>query len=184
LFAAINAANDASVNIRNNIRIGDTSLTPLQFVYEAADCRMWYTVEMLYSQTFLWERGADAAFEYRTENGSWSSPFCVAGSTGHPTSLSGGLQNETLGPQTPPPGSRSQVEGWLVNGTILSASSPAQSDGPGSSGANGGAPASASSGAPVQIQSQSPNGAGRLTGGTLEAGIAALVIVMAGMVLL
>ena len=80
---------------------------------------MWYTPEMLYDPTFLWARVADAAFNNSNSNGSWRSRYCVHGSTGHPTSLSGGLKNGTLGPQSPPPGAFTQVRGWLLNGTVV-----------------------------------------------------------------
>lgn len=33
---------ELSFNFRNNIAEGDASITPLQFVYEAADCRLYY----------------------------------------------------------------------------------------------------------------------------------------------
>jgi hypothetical protein len=113
-----------AVNFRNNFRIGDTSSTPLQFVYEAADCRIWYTREMLYDPTFLWGRVASIAFASNYTPGTpYQSPYCIQGSTDQPTSLSGGLKNGTLGPQTPPPGAKSTLEGWLINGTVLTNSS-------------------------------------------------------------
>ena len=40
-----------SVNVRNNIAEGDDTQTPLQFVYEAADCRIWWTPDMLFNIT-------------------------------------------------------------------------------------------------------------------------------------
>lgn len=88
------------VNGRNAFRIGDTSNTPLQYVYEAADCRLWYTPEMLVSPVPLWERTAEVAFTNRT-TGPFESQYCVAGSTNQPTSLSGGLKQGQLGPQMP-----------------------------------------------------------------------------------
>ena len=72
----------ARVNIRNNIRIGDESETPLQFVYEAADCRLFYTAPMITQQQLVW----DAAYKAMWGNGS-----CVKGSTNQPSSLSGSL---------------------------------------------------------------------------------------------
>ncbi|MCJ1432440.1 hypothetical protein MMC27_001796 [Xylographa pallens] len=70
------------VNLKSNIRAGDTSLTPLQFVYEAADCRLWYTPAMINDISEVWKAAATAA---------WSnSSLCVANSTGDPSSLSGG----------------------------------------------------------------------------------------------
>ena len=117
-LAILRAANPpaaGSLNVKNNIRIRDASLTPLQFVYEAADCRIWYTPEMLYDPTFLWSRVASIAFN----NGTFDSPYCVHGSAKHPPSLSGGLKNGTLGPQVPPVGAKPSVLGWLINGTYV-----------------------------------------------------------------
>ncbi|KAJ9618944.1 hypothetical protein H2203_008760 [Taxawa tesnikishii (nom. ined.)] len=37
---------NAGLNFQNQIRQGDESRAPLQFVYEAADCRIWYTSEI------------------------------------------------------------------------------------------------------------------------------------------
>ncbi|KIV85917.1 hypothetical protein PV11_01568 [Exophiala sideris] len=89
------------VNGRNHFRFGDETNTPLQYVYEAADCRLWWTHEMLYDPTFLWARVATVAFQQRIGT-QFNSPYCVQGSTGHPTSISGGWKNGTLGPQNVP----------------------------------------------------------------------------------
>ncbi len=117
------------VNLINNIRVGDSSITPLHFVYEAADCRIWYTKEMLSDPNFLWNRVASIALN---NNGTrFNSPLCIGGSTGQPTSLSGGEKNSTnsLGPQTPPAGVKSSVAGGLVNGTTRSNTTGTQSGG-------------------------------------------------------
>ncbi|KAK5690067.1 hypothetical protein LTR97_012552 [Elasticomyces elasticus] len=70
------------VNFENNIREGDDSMTPLQFVYEAADYRFFYTSAMILDQSLVWQR----AYDVRWNNGS-----CVSESTGHPSSVSGKL---------------------------------------------------------------------------------------------
>ncbi|KAH9811694.1 Peptidase family S41 [Teratosphaeria destructans] len=63
---------DAVVNARDGIRHGDPSQTPLQFVYEPADCRIYYTPEMAVDQSAVWRAVADAA---------WGGiNHCVAGS--------------------------------------------------------------------------------------------------------
>ncbi|KAK3618254.1 hypothetical protein LTR56_003843 [Elasticomyces elasticus] len=72
----------ARVNFENNIREGDDSVTPLHFVYEAADYRFFYTSAMVLDQSLVWKR----AYDVRWNNGS-----CVPGSTGHPSSVSGKL---------------------------------------------------------------------------------------------
>ncbi|PPJ55114.1 hypothetical protein CBER1_01536 [Cercospora berteroae] len=66
----------ASINFRNTIREGDSSVTPLQYVYDAASCKIFYTAPMYGSQELLWER----VYEVAWENGN-----CVAGSTNHPS---------------------------------------------------------------------------------------------------
>lgn len=50
------------VNARDGYREGDTSNTPLQFVYEPADCRIYYTPAMAVDQTAMWKSVADSAF--------------------------------------------------------------------------------------------------------------------------
>ena len=77
--------NQASVNLFNSIAQDDFSLTPLQFAYEAADCRIFWTAEMVLNVSMIWTKVADV----------WNGNFtdCVAGSTGQPSSLSG---NATL----------------------------------------------------------------------------------------
>ena len=71
----------ASINFRNNIRQGDKSETPLQHIYEAADCRFFYTAEMYTSQAVVWDQAYDST---------WGSKQCIEGSTKHPSSVSGG----------------------------------------------------------------------------------------------
>ena len=62
------------INARDGIRQGDDSETPLQFVYEPADCRIYYTPEMAVDQSAAWKTVADTAF-----NGI---NHCVAGDYG------------------------------------------------------------------------------------------------------
>ena len=61
-------------NARDGIREGDETQTPLQFIYEPADCRIYYTPEMAVDQTAAWKTVADTAF-----NGI---NHCVAGDYG------------------------------------------------------------------------------------------------------
>lgn len=109
------------LNGRNNYRIGDDTETPLQMVYSAADCRIWPTLEMLTNQSHVWSRVADIAFNNsRTapgaEGGPYISEFCVEGSTGHSTSVTGGLKHGELGNQNPPRNAYPQYSGWLKDG--------------------------------------------------------------------
>ncbi|KAI0479822.1 hypothetical protein F4859DRAFT_477484 [Xylaria cf. heliscus] len=66
------------VNLRDQVRAGET--TPLQFAYDAADCRVYYTPATVFNYTALWQYAADAI---------WTNPgLCVAGSTGYANSSS------------------------------------------------------------------------------------------------
>ncbi len=60
------------VNARDGIRQDDTEEVPLQFVYQPADCRIYYTPAMAVDQAAAWKTVADTAF--RGIN------HCVAGS--------------------------------------------------------------------------------------------------------
>ena len=60
--------NTVSFNLRDQIR--NNSNTPLQFTYEAADCRIFYTPSTYNNYTALWQYAADAI---------WSTPtLCVS----------------------------------------------------------------------------------------------------------
>lgn len=60
-----------NVNFRDGIKNGDTSQTPLQFVYEAADCRILYTAAMTVDITAAWKAVADSAWNGKNK--------CIAG---------------------------------------------------------------------------------------------------------
>jgi hypothetical protein len=64
--------NFASINLRDQVRKGDT--VPLQFKYEAADCRIFFTMANYYNYSQLW---LDAAAAIWTD-----SKRCVTNSTG------------------------------------------------------------------------------------------------------
>lgn len=61
-----------SFNFRNQVR-KDAQQVPLQFTYEAADCRIFYTAAMLADYTVLWQAAADALWT--------NTSLCVSGST-------------------------------------------------------------------------------------------------------
>jgi hypothetical protein len=65
------ASGGSGVNVRDGVRQNDTSGTALQFVYEEADCRLYYTPEMTVDITSLWKAAADAQWG--------SSGKCVSG---------------------------------------------------------------------------------------------------------
>jgi hypothetical protein len=64
------------VNLRDQMRPSETD--PLQFKYEAADCRIFYTLANVYNMTRLWHDAVTAAFDDRS--------LCVEGSTGYANS--------------------------------------------------------------------------------------------------
>ena len=51
------------VNTRDGLRANDTSGVALQFQYEEADCRLYYTPEMTVDITALWKSAADAQWK-------------------------------------------------------------------------------------------------------------------------
>jgi hypothetical protein len=72
LRRAANPANPGGVNGKNAFMKADAD-TPLQFLYQAANCRFFYTKEMLFGPGEVWKRAVDAT---------WTDPaaFCVEGS--------------------------------------------------------------------------------------------------------
>lgn len=116
-------------NTHNQFRVGDDTEVPLHHVYEAADCRLWPTWEMLYDPVFLWNRVANVAFKERQET-QFNSQWCVPGSTGHPTSIGGGLEKGKLGPQTPPKNAKFSTEGWELTSKVLDGRVQYRPDGP------------------------------------------------------
>ncbi|KAK5116770.1 hypothetical protein LTR62_007444 [Meristemomyces frigidus] len=79
---ALFRSTDSVVNARDGIRQGDASETPLQFLYETADCRIFYTPEMAVDQTAVWKTVADSVW-----NGV---DHCVAGGFANSSSSSAG----------------------------------------------------------------------------------------------
>jgi hypothetical protein len=63
-----------NVNFRDGIRDNDTSNVPLQFVYEASDCRILYTKAMTVDVTAIWKAVSDSAWGGKSH--------CVAGELG------------------------------------------------------------------------------------------------------
>ena len=96
------------VNLKDNLRQNDASGTPLEFMYEAADCRMFFTAAMVTDVTELWKGVADRMFKNGTDK-------CVAGSTGNPTSVSAGGQKRA--------GDGTIAEGKGINSTMRSVAS-------------------------------------------------------------
>ncbi|KAL9096766.1 MAG: hypothetical protein Q9165_001254 [Trypethelium subeluteriae] len=65
---------ELSVNLRDQFRLGNDE--PLQFKYQPASCRIYYTFDTFNNYTNLWNRAADAIWI--------DQDICVKGSTGHP----------------------------------------------------------------------------------------------------
>ncbi|EFE42182.1 hypothetical protein TRV_03097, partial [Trichophyton verrucosum HKI 0517] len=53
---------EGGVNFRNAVHPDDSSKTPLQFVSEPADCRLWTTTPMLFDMNEVWRTVYDAAW--------------------------------------------------------------------------------------------------------------------------
>jgi hypothetical protein len=75
-------ASASVINLRDNIRDDDTGAIPLNFVYEAADCRLFYTGDMYRDVTNVWKKAVD---------GNWGdkSKVCVDSSTGDKSAAEG-----------------------------------------------------------------------------------------------
>ena len=75
----------AGVNLRDQMRKNEN--VPLQFVYEAANCRIFFTPQTFSDYSKLWQYAADAI---------WSKPeLCINGSAGY---ASGSNTTSTQGP--------------------------------------------------------------------------------------
>ncbi|KAF9731800.1 hypothetical protein PMIN01_09729 [Paraphaeosphaeria minitans] len=62
------------INVRDAVRSDDDSGIALQFKYEEADCRLYFTPEMTVSVTAIWKAAADAL---------WSDPSKCVGNVGY-----------------------------------------------------------------------------------------------------
>ena len=78
-----NGGESVWIPIQANMRKGDKTSTPLNFVEDVADCRIFYTHESFANAETAWKQVWDAFLEPEKK--------CVKGSTGHNTSISGGF---------------------------------------------------------------------------------------------
>lgn len=78
-------AGDSSTRVQSQdqIRKGDNTATPLQFIYDAADCKIFYTPETYSDPDLAWKQAWDAFSD---------DSKCVSGSTKHKSSISGGFK--------------------------------------------------------------------------------------------
>jgi len=72
------------VQSQDQIRKGDKTATPLQFIYEASDCKIFYTAETYFDPDLAWKQAWDAHSD---------DSKCVQGSTKHASSISGGFKS-------------------------------------------------------------------------------------------
>ncbi|KAI1878447.1 uncharacterized protein JN550_000629 [Neoarthrinium moseri] len=92
------------INLRDQIRedeMEDDDAVPLQFKYEAADCRLYYTMHNIYNMTRQWRDVAAAAWD--------DTSLCVKGSTGYSTTG----QNK---PKNKPPATSAEADYHSVLG--------------------------------------------------------------------
>ncbi|KAH7389609.1 hypothetical protein DE146DRAFT_171331 [Phaeosphaeria sp. MPI-PUGE-AT-0046c] len=81
---AVRASDAASrVQSQDQIRKGDSTATPLQFIYDAADCKIFYTADSYSDPDLAWKQAWDAFSD---------DSKCVKGSTKHKSSISGGFK--------------------------------------------------------------------------------------------
>ncbi|KAI9687704.1 MAG: hypothetical protein M1822_001783 [Bathelium mastoideum] len=64
------------LNLRDNIAQDDPSATPLQFIFEPADCRIFYTAQSVTQPKYVWEHVADVM---------WGNKSCAVGDLNKPT---------------------------------------------------------------------------------------------------
>lgn len=95
--------NYAGINIRDQLRKGDDSDIPLQFKYDAADCRIYYTIDNVYNMSRLWRDAAAATWD--------DTSLCVDDSAGYASRSTDGIP-----PKSPPP--RAQQNAVLDLGFI------------------------------------------------------------------
>ena len=79
------------VNSLDNLRQNDTEQVPLEFIYEAADCRLFETLASQQDPSVLWKMAVDAK---------WGNGKCVDGSTGDKTAI-GVVTNQNFNENNP-----------------------------------------------------------------------------------
>ena len=89
------------VNIRDQMR--QNVETPVQFLYDAADCRIYFTAETWKNYTALWTYASNAIFG--------NDALCVPGSTGYATSV-GSDSTFAAPPPNPNPALRNSMDAF------------------------------------------------------------------------
>ncbi|KAM0276574.1 hypothetical protein ACHAQH_006627 [Verticillium albo-atrum] len=85
LLPLIEGTQGGQVNSRNAYTTDDIDGYPVHFRYEAANCKLFYTLPMLFDVSEIWRSAADIA---------WGNGTCVSGST---VNDDGTIGNETVG---------------------------------------------------------------------------------------
>lgn len=107
-------------NLRNNYHDADAQDAPLQFIYEAANCRLYYERADIFSQAHLWSR---------VVNVTWGTAKCVSGSTVNSDDSmpkgaydTVGFSSDAMSKVSLPPyiGLVSATNGTATNGTTIS----------------------------------------------------------------
>ncbi len=102
---------------QDQVRKGDKTATPLQYIYEAADCRVFYTPDTYSDPNAAWKQAWDAISD---------NTKCVSGSTNDKSSISGGYKPYgpgTLNQSDEPTASSSGTGNGNGNGKTNGASS-------------------------------------------------------------
>lgn len=95
------------MNYRDGIRKNDTTMTPLQFVYEAADCRIFWTAPMTIDISTAWKAVADSAWNGKNR--------CVAGSLGNATKPASYRRAAEVETRSPALHKRSSIEDYPLD---------------------------------------------------------------------
>lgn len=109
----------AGFTLRDSIRqeeANSSDATPLQFRYEAADCRLYYTLRNLYNMTQQWRDAAAATWD--------DASLCVQGSTGY-------SNNGTGATNKPPVANVTSPFTWIYDVTEAATASAASDTSPG-----------------------------------------------------
>jgi hypothetical protein len=85
------------INLRDQIR--ENIDVPLQFLFEPADCRLFWTFKTITNYTLLWKQAAYAAWHNQS--------ICVEGSLGFAKKTNDTAPSSTLMPSSPTPKSKS-----------------------------------------------------------------------------
>jgi hypothetical protein len=95
-----------SLNLRDNIPEGDGQGIPLQFVFEPANCRVFYTAGSVIEPARLWEQVVDVA--WGGGKCAWGGMDTVVGNNGSGVGVTSG-GNGTMTPMNGAAGLRSGV---------------------------------------------------------------------------